>query len=77
VYDPPRTIHGTNQPSSIGKAVSHGSIRLRNADAEQLARRVMEAAGASKDEAWFTRAKENRREKQIVNLPTPVPIRVF
>ena len=30
VYDPPRSIHGTNQPSSIGKPVSHGSIRLAN-----------------------------------------------
>jgi lipoprotein-anchoring transpeptidase ErfK/SrfK len=77
VYDPPRTIHGTNQPSSIGKAVSHGSIRLRNADAEKLARQVLDAAGATKDEAWFTRARENRREKQIVSLPAPVPIRVY
>jgi lipoprotein-anchoring transpeptidase ErfK/SrfK len=77
VYDPPRTIHGTNQPSSIGKAVSHGSIRLRNADAEKLARQVMDAAGAGKDDAWFTRTKETRREKQIVSLPTPVPIRVY
>jgi lipoprotein-anchoring transpeptidase ErfK/SrfK len=33
IYDPPRTIHGTNEPASIGKAASHGSIRMRNADA--------------------------------------------
>lgn len=29
-------IHGTNQPSSIGKSVSHGCIRMRNSDVVQL-----------------------------------------
>lgn len=31
-------IHGTNDPSSIGHRVSHGCIRLRNADIRALAR---------------------------------------
>jgi lipoprotein-anchoring transpeptidase ErfK/SrfK len=29
-------IHGTDEPSSIGYAKSHGCIRLRNADVERL-----------------------------------------
>ena len=29
-------IHGTNAPGSIGKNASHGCIRLRNADVEEL-----------------------------------------
>ena len=29
-------IHGTNVPRSIGKAASHGCIRLRNRDVEAL-----------------------------------------
>jgi lipoprotein-anchoring transpeptidase ErfK/SrfK len=29
-------IHGTNAPSSIGRNVSHGCIRLRNSDVEEL-----------------------------------------
>ncbi|WP_040208725.1 L,D-transpeptidase family protein [Neobacillus jeddahensis] len=33
-------IHGTNDPSSIGKAVSHGCIRMYNRDVLQLAERV-------------------------------------
>ncbi len=33
-------IHGTNEPGSIGKAASHGCIRLRNRDMEQLFRMV-------------------------------------
>lgn len=33
-------IHGTNVPSSVGKAASHGCIRLGKADIEDLFRRV-------------------------------------
>jgi L,D-transpeptidase ErfK/SrfK len=29
-------IHGTNVPTSIGKAASHGCIRMRNKDVEEL-----------------------------------------
>jgi lipoprotein-anchoring transpeptidase ErfK/SrfK len=29
-------IHGTNRPASIGKAASHGCIRMRNQDVEEL-----------------------------------------
>ncbi|WHZ01255.1 L,D-transpeptidase family protein [Neobacillus sp. YX16] len=33
-------IHGTNNPSSIGKAVSHGCVRMHNRDVLQLAEKV-------------------------------------
>jgi hypothetical protein len=33
-------IHGTNQPWSVGKAASHGCIRMRNRDIEQFFRMV-------------------------------------
>jgi lipoprotein-anchoring transpeptidase ErfK/SrfK len=33
-------IHGTNEPSSVGKAASHGCIRLDKADIEDLFKRV-------------------------------------
>jgi hypothetical protein len=33
-------IHGTNQPNSIGKNASHGCIRLRNSDIQDLFARV-------------------------------------
>lgn len=33
-------IHGTNQPSSIGRAVSHGCVRLPNDVVAELVRRV-------------------------------------
>jgi len=33
-------IHGTNEPDSIGKAVSSGCIRMMNADVIDLYKRV-------------------------------------
>jgi lipoprotein-anchoring transpeptidase ErfK/SrfK len=33
-------IHGTNRPSSIGKMVSKGCIRMYNKDVEDLSKRV-------------------------------------
>lgn len=77
VYDPPRTIHGTTDPSSIGKAVSHGSIRLTNENAIELGKLLMEAAGVGKDSAFYRNAQRNRTEKVVVDLPGGIPIRVF
>jgi lipoprotein-anchoring transpeptidase ErfK/SrfK len=77
IYDPPRTIHGTNEPQSIGKAVSHGSIRLANAVIVQLARQAMEEGGVTRDDAWYQRVQANRTQKEVVDLPRQIPIRVF
>jgi lipoprotein-anchoring transpeptidase ErfK/SrfK len=76
VYRAPNSIHGTNAPESLGQAVSHGSIRVSNEVAMQLARQVMEAGGAGRDEAFYTRARENRTERMEVAIPNPVPVRV-
>jgi lipoprotein-anchoring transpeptidase ErfK/SrfK len=77
IYDPPRTLHGINQPQSVGAASSHGSIRMRNEDVTRLAREVQQAGGAGRDGRWYRRALANRTEKQIIDLPRVVPIRVF
>lgn len=77
VYDAPRSIHGTNEPESLGKAASHGSIRVSNDVAVRLARMVMEAGGAGKDEAWYQRVRSNRGERVEVPIPNPIPIRVI
>jgi hypothetical protein len=76
VYDAPRSIHGTNEPESLGKAESHGSIRIANDVAVRLARMVMEAGGASRDESFFQQVRDNRRERVEVAIPNPIPIRV-
>jgi lipoprotein-anchoring transpeptidase ErfK/SrfK len=77
IYDPPRTIHGTNEPQSIGKALSHGSIRLSNADVTKLARQLMEVTGVEKDDAWYRQVQQNRTEKAVIDLPQRVAIRVY
>jgi lipoprotein-anchoring transpeptidase ErfK/SrfK len=77
VYDPPRTIHGTPERSSIGKAISHGSIRMYNEDAAELGKILMEATGVGKDSAFYRNAERNRTEKIVVDLPGGIPIRVF
>jgi lipoprotein-anchoring transpeptidase ErfK/SrfK len=76
VYDAPRSIHGTNEPESLGKAESHGSIRIANGAAVELARMVMESGGAGKDDAWYQNARGNRKERVEVAIPNPIPIRV-
>ena len=76
VYSPPNTVHGTNERSSLGKAVSHGSIRVSNEVAMDLARQVMEAGGAAKEESWYRAARQNPKERRDVNIPNPIPIRV-
>ncbi len=40
-------IHGTNDPSSIGKAVSRGCIRMHNHDVEELARTIPNGTAVS------------------------------
>lgn len=76
VYAAPNSVHGTNDPSSLGKAVSHGSIRVSNEVATDLARQVMEAGGAGRDEAWYQAAMDNPTERHDVSIPNPIPIRV-
>lgn len=76
VYDRPRSVHGTNEPASIGQAVSHGSIRMQNEVVVELARKVMEAGGVEDGDARIRRAEQNPEQSQTVLLPRGIPIRV-
>ena len=77
VYNPPNTIHGTNKPESLGKAVSHGSIRVSNEVGVELAKQIMQAGGAGKDDAFVQNALANRTQRVEVAIPNPIPIRVI
>ena len=77
VYNPPNTVHGTIEPSSLGKAVSHGSIRVSNEVGVELAKQIMQAGGAGKDDAFVQNALANRKERVEVAIPNPVPIKVI
>ncbi len=76
VYSPPNTIHGTNAPESVGQAVSHGSIRVTNEVAMELAREVMEAGGAGRDESWYQAVRDDPTRRESVAIPNAIPIRV-
>lgn len=76
VYRMPNTIHGTDDTASLGKAVSHGSIRVSNGSVLQLAEMVLRAGGAWQGPEWFRRMSENRTKEFQIKLDRPVPIDV-
>lgn len=77
VYDLPRSIHGTNAPSSIGKAVTHGSIRATNAAVLAMAQLLLERTGVEGASEIIQGAKRDRTTKRVIDLPRVVPIRVY
>jgi lipoprotein-anchoring transpeptidase ErfK/SrfK len=64
-------IHGTNDPSSIGKHMSSGCIRLLNADVTDLYNRVN--IGAKVIVLPDNRSRQIAAEQTDVNLPSIVP----
>lgn len=76
VFQMPYTIHGTKERASLGKAVSHGSIRVDNKAVVELGRMLMDAAGAEKPASFYEDVAANRKKMRQVQLPNPVPITV-
>ena len=69
-------IHGTRETDSLGRAESHGCIRMRNSDVIELGRMVMENGGAARSPGWFRRVINSVTRTQEVRLSNPVPLRV-
>ena len=76
VYRMPNTIHGTDNLDSLGKATSHGSIRVANEVVLQLAEKLLRAGGAWEGPEWFKKMTENREKEHQIELENPVPIEV-
>lgn len=76
IFKPPYTIHGTTAVESLGKAASHGSIRLSNRNAMNLARRLMEHGGAHRSDAWYTEVIRSPRDLRQVRIPNPIPLQI-
>ncbi|HWK89085.1 MAG TPA: L,D-transpeptidase [Longimicrobium sp.] len=74
--DPDFYIHGTGLTSSLGRARSHGCVRMRNIDVVELARLVMVNGGQPKDPEWYQQTLAERETMRVVTLPRPVPVRV-
>lgn len=69
-------LHGTTVPSSIGKAASHACVRMYNADAVSLAKLVQSYAGGALTDAGTDSIIARWRPTRLVELPSPVPIRI-
>jgi lipoprotein-anchoring transpeptidase ErfK/SrfK len=69
-------IHGTALPSSLGRARSHGCVRMRNTDAVELARMVMVNGGEPKTPEWFQETIAKADTSREVRLPRPVRVRI-
>jgi len=73
--EPDYYIHGTGDDDSLGKAESHGCIRMNKADVRRLGQLVMEHGGKPMPEPWYKRVFR-RKTTKVVFLETPVPIAI-
>lgn len=68
-------IHGTDAHESLGTAASHGCVRMRPDDAEELARILMEHGGESRSGSWYRQVQRDD-ETRTVRLDDPIPFTV-
>lgn len=74
--EPDYYVHGTHQEDSLGRAESHGCIRMRNDDVIDLAKVVMQAGGENREPGWFRRVVNRVTHTQDVRLSRPVRFEV-
>jgi lipoprotein-anchoring transpeptidase ErfK/SrfK len=74
--EPDLYIHGTGLPSSLGRARSHGCIRMRDVDAVELARMVMVHGGAVRSQEWYEATIARADSSREVSMARPVVLRV-
>ena len=74
--EPDYYIHGTEDQASLGRAASHGCVRMANEDVVEVAKLVMEHGGQPRPANWFRRVINYVRSTQEVRLGNPVPVRV-
>jgi lipoprotein-anchoring transpeptidase ErfK/SrfK len=74
--EPTYYIHGTDDEASIGRAASHGCVRMRNADVIELSRLLVEHGGAPLDPGTLQRIINRVRQSHEARLSQPVPLRI-
>jgi lipoprotein-anchoring transpeptidase ErfK/SrfK len=72
--EPDYYIHGTDNQASLGRAESHGCVRMANSDVVELAQLVMEHGGQPRPQSWFHRILNVVRSTNEVRLSTPVSV---
>ena len=77
VFNMPYTIHGTDDFGSLGKAASHGSVRISNDVVMDLAELLLRAGGSWGGDQWFQRMSANRVKEYEIKMQYPVPIDIL
>jgi lipoprotein-anchoring transpeptidase ErfK/SrfK len=72
--EPTYYIHGTGEGYSLGRAASHGCIRMDPEHVAEVARYIMEHGGQPRPESWFSRVLRFRSEERPIHLKNPVPL---
>ena len=76
IFDRPYTIHGTNDLASLGRAASHGSIRIANPVVIGLAQLLLKEGGAWRGQRWFRAMLADPTRMYPIPLARPVYIRI-
>lgn len=76
IFNRPYTIHGTDALHSIGNAASHGSVRMANDEAIQLAELLLKEGGSWQGQGWFQQMLSNPTEMYEIPLERGVPITI-
>jgi murein L,D-transpeptidase YcbB/YkuD len=69
-------LHGTPYENTIGKAASHGCVRMRDADVRALARTLNREAGGGLSEAALDTIERDSSRTVTIELFDPVPIEI-
>ena len=73
--EPDYYIHGTADKDSMGKAESHGCVRMTPSEVTELAKLVMTYGGKSMPEPWYRRIL-HRRTTKVIYLEKPIVIHI-
>jgi lipoprotein-anchoring transpeptidase ErfK/SrfK len=76
IFNRPYTIHGTDALNSIGKAASHGSVRMANEQAIELAKLLLREGGVWQGEGWYQQMLSNPTEMYEIPLENGIPITI-
>lgn len=74
--EPDYYIHGTEAEESLGRAASHGCLRMSNDQVVELAQAIMEHGGETRPASWFRRIINHFRDTEEVRLSQPLPMTV-
>lgn len=76
IFNMPYTIHGTDALHSIDKASSHGSVRMANQEAIELAELLLKEGRSWQGQGWYQSMLANEHEMYEIPLEEKIPITI-